>query len=190
MWLNLITEISSLHFQEPSSRGAASSPTTSAAKALAKAQASSSSALATSGAVESSHDIAKLSWRSKAWHSEATSKARAEDFQGYTAEPSSPGAPRAASRAGAEQPRPAASARKHSLTVPGEPRYIGGRHHHHSHHHSHHSSSPRFSVDSMGHQATASSEPKSIAGDSSKKLDRSRSPSPLSTPSPSGGSSM
>lgn len=104
----------------------------------------------------------RFSWRSRTWQSDKPqSKSETAAEKEPAAGPSSPSITYQSSR-------------KHSLTVPGEVRYSRA-----------HSLSQL-----MGHQqkhSTSASEPTTLE---SKKSERSRSPSPLSTPSPSGSASL
>lgn len=158
MWINLILNAFQEKSGSSSTRGVASSPTTSTANL------SSSDQVPRSPSVPSTEDddqggrsrsCSRFSWRSKTWQSDSPSK-------------SGEGSHQSGQETGQQSSSPSPtyqSSRKHSLTVPGESR---GTH--------------SFSQ-LMGHQqkhSTSASEPASLG---SKKLQRSRSPSPLSTPS-------
>lgn len=160
MWINLILNAFQEKSGSSSTRGVASSPTTSTANL------SSSDQVPRSPSVPSTEDddpgvrsrsCSRFSWRSKTWRSDSPSKSgEAGQLSGQETGQQS------------NSPSPTyQSSRKHSLTVPGESTHV--RTHSFTH--------------LMGHQqkhSTSASEPSSLG---SKKLQRSRSPSPLSTPS-------
>lgn len=152
-------------FQEKSgsssTRGVASSPTATSAAILSSSHPNPRSPSTTASTTADDDDpgvrsrsCSRFSWRSKTWQSDSPSKS--EKGVGHEASAQS------------SSPSPTyQSSRKHSLTVPGESSYIRAQSLSHL----------------MGHQqkhSTSASEPTSLG---SKKLQRSRSPSPLSTPS-------
>lgn len=159
MWINLILNAFQEKSGSSSSRGVASSPSTSTAHlSSADPIPRSPSSEDTTG---KSFPGNRFSWRCRTWQSDSPSKSETGSAAKQSAGSTSPSL--------AYQ-----SSRKHSLTVPGEARY---------------SRTHSFTL-LMGHQqkhSSSASEPTSLE---SKKLQRSRSPSPLSTPSPSGSASL
>ncbi|KAI1305368.1 Regulator of G-protein signaling 3 [Halotydeus destructor] len=166
MWLNLIAS----SFQESSgilstSRGAASSPTTSAARhQLSLSSVDLIESAATSGSGR------KASWISKGWRSEVNSHGDKEESTVSGVSDNQVISTTTASAGSTTY----SYGRKHSLTVPGEPRFqVSGHHHHHN----------------MGHHHHRTSQPSEKVVKETKSSG-SRSPSPMSTPSPSGSASI